>query len=262
MHTISSLINNNGTSPSDCSFAIRSGGHASFTGASNIPDGVTIDLRALKDIEISQDRSQVSVGAGAVWDDVYSRLYNTNLSVAGPRSSGIGVGGVTLGGGLSFFGPRYGWTSDTVTSFEAALYNGSIVNANKSSNSDLLWALRGGSNNFGIVTRVTLQAFEQGDLLGGYVFHESSMADAEITAFSQFNNASTYDEFASLISTFAYSASGGINIVNNIVYTKAIRDPPVFRKLMDIPSLGSTLRITNITDLLSETAKLQPIGLR
>ncbi|KAF2730928.1 putative oxidoreductase [Polyplosphaeria fusca] len=262
MHTISSRISSNNTCPSDCKFAIRSGGHASLIGASNIPDGLTIDLRALNSIQISQDQSLVTVGAGAVWDDVYSRLHHVNRSVAGPRSAGIGVGGVAIGGGISFFGPRYGWTSDAVTDFEVALYNGSIVNANSDTNSDLLWALRGGSNNFGIVTHVTMQAFEQRDLWGGYIFHESSTADAQIAAFFYFNNATTYDEFASLISTFSYSAAGGFNIVNSLEYTKAVSNPPIFRKFMDIPYFGSTLRITNMTDLLSETAKLQPNGLR
>jgi FAD/FMN-containing dehydrogenase len=261
MQTILPLVKNHNDS-SGCKLAIRSGGHASFIGASNIPDGVTIDLRTLNVIEINQGQSQISVGAGAVWDDIYASLQNVKLGVAGPRSSGIGVGGIVLGGGLSFFGPRYGWTSDTVTNFEVVLYNGSIINSNEKVNSDLLWALRGGSNNFGIVTCVTLQTFEQGDLLGGYTFHESSTASAQIAGFSNFNNVAAYDEFASLISTFAYSASGGVSIVNNIEYTKAVSDPSVFQKLIDIPSVGSTLRITNITDLLGETARLQPIGLR
>lgn len=262
MHTVFSLNGINGTSTTACKFAIRSGGHASFTGASNIQDGLTIDLRSLNSIQISQDKSQVTVGAGATWDDVYYKLYGMNLSANGPRSSGLGIGGVSTGGGISFFGPRYGWTSDMVTNFEVVLYNGSIVNANDRTHSDLLWALRGGSNNFGIVTRITMETFEQGDLWGGVVFHESSTSDAQIAAFCDFNELAAEDEFASLITTFAFSRARGVNIVNNMEYTKAVGKPPIFEKFTKIPYWKSTLRITNITDLLSETAKLKSNGLR
>jgi FAD/FMN-containing dehydrogenase len=92
-----------------CEFAVKSGGHAAFAGASNIENGLTIDLINLNQITVSADQTQTSVGPGNVWYDVYSKLDPMGLSVIGGRVSAIGVGGLTLGGGISFFSGRYGW---------------------------------------------------------------------------------------------------------------------------------------------------------
>ena len=77
---------------------MKSGGHAAFAGASNIQDGVTIDLNDLRQVEVIQDESVTKVGAGNRWLDVYSRLDPMGLSVVGGRVADIGVGGLILGG--------------------------------------------------------------------------------------------------------------------------------------------------------------------
>ena len=69
-----------------------------FAGASNIQNGLTIDLANLNQIQLSQDRTLAYVGAGNRWGDVYSQLDQQQLSVIGGRVAGIGVGGLTLGG--------------------------------------------------------------------------------------------------------------------------------------------------------------------
>ena len=79
-------------------FAIRSGGHACFAGSANVSDGVTLDLRGLNSIEVNEDSSQVSIGTGASWGEVYRKLDSLGLAVPGGRHSQVGVGGLTLGG--------------------------------------------------------------------------------------------------------------------------------------------------------------------
>lgn len=101
-----------------CQFAVRSGGHAAFTGASNIEDGVTIDLVNLNQITLSADKTQASVGPGNRWINVYSKLDPLGLSVVGGRIEDIGVGGLTLGGGISYFSGRYGFACDNVNAFQ------------------------------------------------------------------------------------------------------------------------------------------------
>lgn len=78
------------TQHSQCNFAVRSGGHTNWAGASNIADGVVIDLRGLNSIDIHRETSTVSVGAGATWDDVYAKLDPLGLSVNGGRAAGVG----------------------------------------------------------------------------------------------------------------------------------------------------------------------------
>jgi FAD/FMN-containing dehydrogenase len=73
-----------------CQFAVRSGGHTSWAGASNIDFGAVIDLRSVNTIELAADKSTVSVGVGAVWGEVYKELEPHGLSVNGGRASTVG----------------------------------------------------------------------------------------------------------------------------------------------------------------------------
>lgn len=102
---VKTLVAANKTGP--CQFAIRGGGHTHFPGAAGIENGVTIDLGRMKDITYFQENSSVSVGAGAVWSDVYEKLDTLGVMVAGGRASSVGVGGLSLGGGNSFYAARF-----------------------------------------------------------------------------------------------------------------------------------------------------------
>ncbi len=79
-------------------FAIRSGGHTIWTGAANIEGGITVDLRSMNAVVLSEDRTVASLSAGGVWSDIYPQLDPYNLTVMGGRVSGIGVGGFSTGG--------------------------------------------------------------------------------------------------------------------------------------------------------------------
>ncbi|KAL8939649.1 MAG: hypothetical protein Q9211_002641 [Gyalolechia sp. 1 TL-2023] len=81
-----------------CKFAIGSGGHACFVGSANMSNGITIDLRGMNSIRVSEDSSMVSIGTGASWGEVYRTLDPLGLAVPGGRHSQVGVGGLTLGG--------------------------------------------------------------------------------------------------------------------------------------------------------------------
>jgi hypothetical protein len=91
-----------------CEFAVQSGGHAAVEGASNIEGGMTIDLVNLNEVTVRSDHAQTAEGAGNIWYNVYITLQPMELSVIGGRVSAIGVGGLTLCGGISFFSGRYG----------------------------------------------------------------------------------------------------------------------------------------------------------
>lgn len=101
-----------------CQFAVKSGGHAAFEGASNIEGGVTIDLIDMKNITVFKNQTVTSLGPGNRWIDVYETLDAMSLSVVGGRVADIGVGGLTLGGGISFFSGRYGWACDNVVNYQ------------------------------------------------------------------------------------------------------------------------------------------------
>lgn len=260
---VSAVIGSLTTNASDgsCEFAIRSGGHMWFPGASNSPGGVTIDLQGLDSIDLSADHSTVSIGVGATWDSVYAKLDPFGLSVAGGRVAGVGVGGLTLGGGISFFGPRYGWTCDTVSAFEVVLADGSIVEANDEKNSDLFHGLRGGSSNFGIVTRIDLKAFDQGRLWSASIYNPISTIDDQIKIFAKLTAPENYDEYASFITGFGYSQSQGLTVIDNeLVYTKPVESPTYYEDFMSLPSIYNSSSITNMTTLAQQGAKFLPPG--
>lgn len=89
----------NGSGEGDnCIFAIRGGGHGMFAGASSAPNGITIDLRYMDNVSVTEDLKTASLGPGNRWVNVYKALEPFGLTVAGSRDDSVGVGGFLLGG--------------------------------------------------------------------------------------------------------------------------------------------------------------------
>jgi FAD/FMN-containing dehydrogenase len=251
------------TDTGGCTFAIRSGGHSSATGGSNIADGVTIDLRGLDTLEVSSDRSTVSIGIGNTWGDVYSHLDPLGLAVPGGRAATVGVGGLSLGGGISFFSTRYGWTTDNIINFEVVLADGSIVNANTDDDPDLLWALRGGTNNFGVVTRIDMAAFEQGPFWGGYAYFPGDTWPQQVKELVAINSADDYDEYAHITMTWGFAPGLGTVVSNQLQYTQeGVENPAIFDGILALPSLVNVLRTTTHSTFTADIAQQSPGGSR
>ncbi|KAJ7264789.1 hypothetical protein C8J57DRAFT_1470366 [Mycena rebaudengoi] len=162
----------------NCSFAVVSGGHMFWSGASNIgAPGITIDLRMLTSYLLSADKKVVAVGPGLNFRVIYENLAQFNLTVVGARSNTVGVGGFLLGGGVSNLGPAHGFANDNIVGYQAVIANGQIVECSSTSNSDLFWALRAGSTNFGIVTQFNISTYSGGVMWGE---RERELSDAFI----------------------------------------------------------------------------------
>jgi len=165
---------------------------------------------------------------------------------------------------MSYFAPRFGFVCDNVINFQVVLANGNIVDANANVNSDLWVALKGGSNNFGVITRLDFKTFVQGDLWAGWIYNPIETYPAQIRAFAETNAAADSDVYASLINSYAYSATaGGMAIANNLVYTKAEAYPAIFKSFTSIqPQLLNTLRVQNLSNFLLTQGDFQPVGKR
>lgn len=125
---------------------------------------------------------------------------------------------------------------------------------------DLFSALRGGSNNFGIVTRFVFRVFPQGRLWGGTLIHGIESKDQQLQAFYNFAGNPGYDPSASLIQSFGMSEQGS-GIVNGIVYTKPESEPTVFKPFLKIdPVQVNTLRELSLTELTLEQDKFNQNG--
>ncbi|KAF2003796.1 FAD-binding domain-containing protein [Amniculicola lignicola CBS 123094] len=140
-------------------FAVRSGGHMPVPGAASTDFGVMIAMSTLKTTEFNADRSILSIGPGLVWGEVFNFAASHGLAVNGGRYGQVGVGGLAIGGGIGYFGKKLGWSANSVVQFEVVLADGTVTTASSSKNSDLWWALKGGNNNFAIVTRYDFKTF-------------------------------------------------------------------------------------------------------
>ncbi|KAM7214837.1 bifunctional solanapyrone synthase [Rhypophila decipiens] len=155
-----------------CRIAIRGTGHTPFAGSANIQDGVTIDLRNFKGVVLDAEESTVKVAVGETWDKLYAELEKHGLTTAGARVNNVGVGGFILGGALSLISSRRGFSCDSVTEFQVMLVTGELVRASADEHPDLFIALKGGLNNFDVVTSVTMKTYSSGDVWGGVLDEE------------------------------------------------------------------------------------------
>ncbi|TVY16611.1 Bifunctional solanapyrone synthase [Lachnellula arida] len=214
-------------------FAIRSGGVNPGLGAATVQDGTVVDLSLFCDVTPALDGSTVTVGTGAKWIDVYKSLDEKGLIVMGGRNSPVGVGGLALQGGISFYSPRYGFVCSNVVSYEIVLANGNITTASASENPELWRALKGGSNNFGIVTRFTIRSIPSAPLwtagvitLAAFQHAKSLKAYHEYLEHASSGQPGAFDENApGPILSFIYIQKIGFQLIAlSLMYTKAPED--------------------------------------
>ncbi|KAJ3555483.1 hypothetical protein NPX13_g10345 [Xylaria arbuscula] len=247
--------------PGSQKVAIRSGGHSPNRGFSNANHGVTIDLRGLDKIEMHEfNAGIVSVGTGALWIDVSDFLDPLNRTAVGSRVASVGIGGFITGeGGISFFSPRYGFSCDNVQNMQVVLANGTTINANATSNPRLFRALKGGQNNFGIVTRFDIKTYPQPGFWGGAIQYPESSDVAQLSAFRGFKQG-PYDPFSEIEQTFVYFGSQKtFSSTNNLFYSKPGVNESNLRPFIDIqPQISNTIRISQPSDFALELEKFQP----
>lgn len=151
--------------------SVRSGGHG-FSGLSTNDGGLVIDLSHLNTVEVLDvSRHIVRIGAGARWGDVGKALEPYGLALSSGDTSSVGVGGLTLGGGIGWLVRKVGLAIDSLEAAEVVLADGRTVRASASENPDLFWALRGGGGNFGVVTSFEFRAQPLQGILGGMVLY-------------------------------------------------------------------------------------------
>ncbi|MET0830048.1 MAG: FAD-binding oxidoreductase, partial [Microbacterium sp.] len=132
---------------------VRGGGHSAW-GA--VPGGLTVDLSALHVVEV--DGTLVRVGGGAVWGHVAEVLADHRLGISSGDTASVGVGGLTLGGGIGWMVRAWGLAADQLVGVELVTAAGDLIEVSADTHPELWWALRGGGGNFGVVTRFDFRA--------------------------------------------------------------------------------------------------------
>lgn len=148
---------------SNIDISVRCGGHSTQSGAATTT-GLAIHLGQLQSTSLDKSRKIIHVGGGCLWDHVYKALDadgGSGLIAVGGGVWMVGVGGFLTGGGYSFWSAKYGMGCDQVVAARVVTGKGEVVECDAQHNPDLFWAIRGGSSNFGIVTRFTLRLYDE-----------------------------------------------------------------------------------------------------
>src|SRR4051812_45575886 len=183
--------------------AVRGGGH-SIAGFSTVDGGIVIDLSPMRSVRIDPAGLRASVGGGAGWADVDSetqahrpptpggpgssarraRVTPRGLATTGGLVSSTGVAGFTLGGGIGWTMRKFGLACDNLAAADVVTADGRLVHASETENADLLWGLRGGGGNFGIVTQFELDLLPLGpQVYAGPIFYPAQASRDLLRAF-------------------------------------------------------------------------------
>ena len=146
--------------------AVRSGGH-SRAGYGTCDGGIVIDLSGMKALEIDADAKTASVEAGISAGEYTVATGEHGLVTVLGDAGSVGIGGITLAGGVGFLVRKNGVTIDDLLGAEVVTADGEVIQASEDSEPDLFWAIRGGGGNFGVATRFQFRLHEISEIVGG-----------------------------------------------------------------------------------------------
>lgn len=164
--------------------SVRGGGH-NIAGSSVQDGAIMIDLKPMNSITIDAEARLAHVGGGATWAMLDAATQAVGLAAPGGIVSSTGIGGLTLGGGFGWLARRHGLAVDNLVSAKLVLANGNTVTASETSHSDLFWAIRGGSGNFGVAIEFTFRLHAVGpSVLFGPTFFDLKDAATVLNAYA------------------------------------------------------------------------------
>lgn len=146
--------------------AVRSGGH-SLAGHSVCDGGIVLDLSPMRALQIDAEQRTAWAEAGLTAGEYSAAADAYGLATGFGDSGSVGIGGITLGGGIGYLVRKYGLTIDDLLAADIVTADGEVIRADADNHSDLFWAIRGGGGNFGVVTRFQFRLHDVRQVVGG-----------------------------------------------------------------------------------------------
>lgn len=220
-------------------------------------------MRNIRDITFSANRNTVTVGMGNTWSQIYAVIEPLGYLVVGGRFATVGMG-LALGAGFSYLVNDKGLAVDNVAGHRVVLGNGTVVETSRRSHPDLFWALKGGSNNFGVVTHMTLETVRTSGIYGGRVTYPASELPAlqKLTYDYQVKTSVLHPD-VHILPTYVYDGASNTTYgFSPIVYNKRANAlPRSLQPWLDIEHSNSTIRNRSYLDLATELVAGFPDGL-
>ena len=166
----------------DLEIAVRGGGH-NPAGHCAVDDGLVIDLSRMREVEVDPEAGVAFSGGGATWLDLDAATQQHGLVTPGGVVGSTGVTGLALGGGIGHLTAQFGLTCDHLIATELVTPAGEVVRAGDDADPDLLWGLRGGGGNFGVVTRAEFRLHPVERVVGGRLDYEGDAVRDALRAF-------------------------------------------------------------------------------
>ncbi|MGE5642411.1 MAG: FAD-binding oxidoreductase [Byssovorax cruenta] len=149
--------------------AVRSGGH-SIIGHSVSEGGIVLDLSLMRDLQIDVEGHTAWAEAGLTAVEYTNAVGAYGLATGFGDTGSVGIGGITLGGGVGYLVRKFGLTIDSLLAAEIVTADGQLLHVDDKTNPDLFWAIRGGGGNFGVVTRFQFRLHDVPSTAGGMLF--------------------------------------------------------------------------------------------
>jgi FAD/FMN-containing dehydrogenase len=192
--------------------AVRGGGH-NVAGNAVCEGGLVVDLSRMKEIDVDPVARIAQAQAGLTWGDFDRATQAHRLATTGGFISTTGIAGLTLGGGLGWLMRKHGLACDNLRSAEVVTANGRRIVASTDENPDLLWGLRGGGGNFGIVTRFDYDLHPLESVFAGAVLYPYDHASSVLRVYRDYLQAAPDELGASLALTTLSDGSKAVYIV-------------------------------------------------
>ena len=146
--------------------AVRAGGHSN-AGHSSTEGGIVLDLREMRALEVDAESRTAWVEGGLTAGDVTARLAEHGFAIPFGDTGSVGIGGLTLGGGVGYLVRKHGMAIDHLLAAEIVTADGELLRVDAEQHPDLFWAIRGGGGNFGVVTRFQFRLVSLDGVVGG-----------------------------------------------------------------------------------------------
>jgi FAD/FMN-containing dehydrogenase len=221
--------------------SVRGGGH-NVAGRAVTEGGVMIDLSLMRGIHVDPPGRSARAQGGVTWGELNRETQLHGLAVTGGTISTTGIAGLTLGGGLGHLMGKHGMAADNLISAEVVTASGRVVTASETEHSDLLWALRGGGGNFGVVSSFEYRLHAVGPIItGGLAIHPFSDAAAVLGFFRDFT--ATVPDEVGLIGALIHAPDGSGAKLAAIVVCHAGSESQAQEDLAELLAFGSPLDV-------------------